>query len=242
MENLRFSAAYIPSYADIKDALREKKGLTIPFHECVWCVDNLSQEFCFCFCQKSNDCGTPVPSQAYEIYPTLRLTNLADSGFHVGDTFNIKGITFFIYNEFEAIATQSIGSFAWENDEYGVISRPARGVYIYDSSTLKDIVQDWFDYFIKNESIAPKESFSVGILKYYDIKPMPGHPGRYHIVNKNGEMRHNASGHGFTSPKKAKNMLIYYASTVPVPQEDIDAYEAYNEKILDDAFADSLLF
>lgn len=242
MENLRFSAAYIPSYADIKDALREKKGLTIPFHECVWCVDNLSQEHCYYFCQKSNDYGTPVPSQAYEIYPTLGLANLADSGFHVGDTFNIKGITFFIYNEFEAIATQSIGSFAWENDEYGVISRPTRGDYFYNCSTLRNIVQDWFDYFIKTESIAPKKSFSSNILKYYDIEPMPGHPGRYHIVNKNGKMRHNASGHGFTSPKKAKNMLVYYASTVPVPQEDIDAYEAFNEKLIDDAFADSLPF
>lgn len=239
MENLRFSAAYIPRCADIKNALKGKKGLTIPY-ECVWCIDDLSGNFCYYFCQESNDYGIPIPSQAYEIYPTLGLANLVDSGFHVGDTFNIKGVSFYIYDEFSATATKSIGSFAYEDDESFLFF--CKGRYIYNHSTLQDIVQDWFNYFIKTESIAPKKSFSVDILKFYDIEPMPGHPGRYHIVNKNGEMRHNASGHGFTSPKKAKNMLIYYASTVPVPQEDIDAYEAFNEKLMDDAFEDSLPF
>ena len=80
----------------------------------------------------------------------LYILNLKNSGFRIGDTFDVKGLKFLVFDKLKAIAMQSIGSFAWEDDEYMPFSAPGMGVYIYNMSSLQELVQDWFDYFIKN--------------------------------------------------------------------------------------------
>lgn len=247
MENLKFSGAFIPRYSEIE--FYSRLGVLSSHDEQIWCIDNTAEHNdsfdrhikCYYFSDEIDDYGHPDWHAAYEIYPMLSLFNLKQSDFCVGETFNIKGLPFYITGDCSAIATKSIGSFAWEDDEYGVISTPSKGVYIYDLSTLKDIVQDWYNYFIKDATVAKKRlEHREDILKLYDIMPMPGVSGRYHIVNKAGKVRHNARGYGFTSQEKAINMLLGYASKEPIPQEDIDAYEKYDER--DDAFKATLPF
>lgn len=247
MENLKFSGAFIPRYSEIE--FYSRLGVLSSHDEQIWCIDNTAEHNdsfdrkikCYYFSDEIDDYGRPEYHAAYEIYPMLSLFNLKQSDFCIGETFNIKGLPFYITDDCSAIATKSIGSFAWEDDEYGVFSTPAKGVYIYDLSTLKDIVRDWYVYFIQDATVAKKRlEHREDILKYYDIMPMPGVLGRYHIVNKAGKVRHNARGHGFTSQEKARNMLLGYASKEPIPQEDIDAYEKYDER--DDAFIDALPF
>lgn len=247
MENLKFSGAFIPRYGEIE--FYTDAGGLLPDDEQIWCVDNTAEHNdsfdrnikCYYFSDEIDDYGRPDCHAAYEIYPMLSLLNLKRSDFCVGETFYIKGLPFFIFDDYSAIATKSIGSFAWEDDEYGVISTPAKGVYVYDLSTLKDIVRDWYVYFIQDATVAKKRlEHREDILKYYDIMPMPGVLGRYHIVNKAGEVRHNARGHGFMSQEKSRNMLLGYASKEPIPQEDMDAYEKYDER--DAALEDALPF
>lgn len=247
MENLKFSGAFIPRHSEIE--FYSRLGVLSSHDEQIWCIDNTAEyndSFdrninCYYFSDEIDYYGCPDCHTAYEIYPMLSLFNLKQSDFCIGETFNIKGLPFEIIDDYLAIATKSIGSFAWEDDEYGAISNPAKGVYIYDFSTLKDIVRDWYVYFIQDATVAKKRvEHREDILKYYDIEPMPGVLGRYHIVNKAGKARHNARGHGFTSQEKARNMLLGYASKEPIPQEDIDAYEKYDER--DAAFEDSLPF
>ena len=235
MEKLKFKAICIPCYSDIKRALNCSTKFVLPEDECIWCLDSpfVNESNCrfFC-CQEWDDYLIPSLHRAYEIYPMLYLLNLKNSGFRIGDTFDVKGLKFLIFDELKAIAMQSIGSFAWEDDEYLPFSSPAMGVYIYNMSSLQELVQDWYNYFIQDAIVAKKRlEHREDILKYYDIMPMPGVLGRYHIVNKSGRVRHNARGHGFTSQEKARNMLLEYASKEPIPQEDIDAYEKHDERI-----------
>lgn len=242
MENLKFGGAFIPRYSEME--FYSRLGVLSSHDEQIWCVDNddsFSHIYCFYFSKDFIDAKIPNRHMPCEIYPMLSLLNLEQSDFCIGETFDIKGLPFYITDDCSAIATKSIGSFAWEDDEYGVISNPNEGVYIYDISSLQDIVQDWYNYFIQDATVAKKRlEHREDILKYYDIMPMPGVSGRYHIVNKAGKVRHNARGYGFTSQEKAINMLLGYASKEPIPQEDIDAYEKYDER--DDAFKATLPF
>lgn len=243
MERLKFKAICIPCYSDIKRALNCSTKFVLPEDERIWCLDSpiVNESNCHFFYQECDYYLTPSLHRAYEIYPMLSLLNLEQSDFCIGETFDIKGLPFYITDDCSAIATKSIGSFAWEDDEYGVISNPNKGVYIYDISSLQDIVQDWYNYFIKDAIVAKKRlEHREDILKLYDIMPMPGVSGRYHIVNKAGKVRHNARGYGFTSQEKAINMLLGCASKEPIPQEDIDAYEKHDER--DDAFKATLPF
>lgn len=243
MENLKFGGAFIPRRNDIE--FYSRLGVLSSHDERIWCIDNTADYkdgfdrdiHCYYYSNKLFNYGFPNFHTAYEIYPMLSLINLKQSDFCIGETFNIKGLPFYIIDDCSAIAKKSIGSFAWEDDEYG----PYKGGYIYNLSTLKDIVQDWYNYFIKDATVAKKRlEHREDILKLYDIMPMPGVSGRYHIVNKAGKVRHNARGHGFTSQEKAINMLLGYASKEPIPQEDIDAYEKYDER--DDALKATLPF
>jgi hypothetical protein len=156
MENLRFGGAFIPRRSDIEFCV--SVGTLPSDNEQIWCIDNTADYkdsfdrdiYCHYYSKKLLYYGFPNFHTAYEIYPMLSLLNLKRSDFCVGETFNIKGLPFYITNDCSAIATKSIGSFAWEDDEYGAISNPYKGGYIYNLSSLHDIVQDWFDYFIKN--------------------------------------------------------------------------------------------
>lgn len=156
MEELEFKAICIPCYSDIRQALTLicSTKFVLPEDEQIWCLDSpiVSESNCYFFCQglARNYITSPSLYSAYEIYPMLYLLNLKNSGFRIGDTFDVKGLKFFIFDELKAISMQSIGSFAWEDDEYMPFSSPAVGTYIYNMSSLQEIVEDWFDYFIKN--------------------------------------------------------------------------------------------
>lgn len=153
MEGLKFKAVCIPCYSDIKQTLNCSTKFVLPEDEYIWCLDLpiVNESNCYFFCQEwANNYVTPSLHRAYEIYPMLYLLNLKNSGFRIGDTFDVKGLKFFIFDALKAISMQSIGSFAWEDDEYMPFSSPAMGVYIYNMSSLQELVQDWFDYFIKN--------------------------------------------------------------------------------------------
>mgnify|MGYP006956011621 CR=1 FL=1 len=152
MEGLKFKAICIPSYSDINTALSYNGKFALPEDERIWCLDSpiVKVANCHFFYQKWDNYLTPSLHRAYEIYPMLYLLNLKNSGFRIGDTFDVKGLKFLIFDKLKAIAMQSIGSFAWEDDEYMPFSSPAAGTYIYNLSSLQEIVEDWFDYFIKN--------------------------------------------------------------------------------------------
>lgn len=152
MERLKFKAICIPCYSDIKRALNCSTKFVLPEDERIWCLDSpiVNESNCHFFHQEWDDYLTPSLHRAYEIYPMLYILNLKNSGFRIGDTFDVKGLKFLIFDKLKAIAMQSIGSFAWEDDEYMPFSSPGMGIYIYNMSSLQELVQDWFDYFIKN--------------------------------------------------------------------------------------------
>ena len=152
MERLKFKAICIPCYSDIKRALNCSTKFVLPEDERIWCLDSpiVNESNCHFFHQEWDDYLTPSLHRAYEIYPMLYILNLKNSGFRIGDTFDVKGLKFLVFDKLKAIAMQSIGSFAWEDDEYMPFSSPGMGVYIYNMSSLQELVQDWFDYFIKN--------------------------------------------------------------------------------------------
>ena len=169
MEGLKFKAICIPCYSDIKRALNCSTKFVLPEDERIWCLDSpivnesnchffyqeldspiVNESNCHFFYQECDYYLTPSLHRAYEIYPMLYILNLKNSGFRIGDTFDVKGLKFLVFDKLKAIAMQSIGSFAWEDDEYMPFSSPGMGVYIYNMSSLQELVQDWFDYFIKN--------------------------------------------------------------------------------------------
>lgn len=154
--------------------------------------------------------------QEADIVPIIHFSNLLETDFWIGDVFYIKKMPFKIFSIDAAIALESIGTYAFSDEKYN-----------YYGSDIEEIVDDWFDYFIRNTYV-----IKYDILDIYDIVPMPGKIGRYHIVNKSGVVRHNANGYGFTSPDKARNMLKYYASTIPIPEEDIEAYNIYERTLI----------
>ena len=77
-------------------------------------IDNYKDGFdrdihCYYYSNKLFNYGFPNFHTAYEIYPMLSLINLKQSDFCIGETFNIKGLPFYITDDCSAIATKSIG-------------------------------------------------------------------------------------------------------------------------------------
>lgn len=231
MESLVFGTVSIPSQGLVESCLSEFSEFSFTGKANVWCLHaETDEDRCFYYSSTLRKYFAPDLCAEYDIHPIVTLINSIESGFCVGDTFKVNGISFFIVDTWFAIATDSIGSFAWN-----IVDEWAHGPCRFSGSELKKTVEDWFEYFIKGsivtkdvtEAISPKGKVSV--FDVYDIKPMPAHPGRFHIVNKKGVVRHNARGHGFTSKEKARNMLIGYASMQPIPQDDIDAFYSLDE-------------
>lgn len=239
MGKLSFSCAGIPADSDI-EFITKKSPILAKMYENVWIMDWESN--CKIFSKIDNVSliyGVLNSTTPYDIYPTLLFdSNCTGSGFHVGDTFEIKGISFMIFSDLLAIATQPIGSFAiCDDDKFA--ERDSGEFNYYCGSALEELINDWFAYYVKNETVQ-----RYNIEEIYHIVPMPERPGRFQIVNGDGVVRHNAKGYGFTSEEKARKMLWGYAAKVPIPEEDIKAYEDELEmsKEIEAAYAASVPF
>lgn len=156
MENLEFKGAFIPCHSDLMycaDFLSFS-------NEQIWCLDNTAfyndnydrAVRCYYFSKDFEDYCLPDLRSEYSIHPIVRLSGLALCDFYLGDTFYINHLPFFIYDSSYAISTEPIGSFAWEDDECVPLPTSVKGAsYIYGTSSLRRIVQDWFDCFVKDE-------------------------------------------------------------------------------------------
>lgn len=159
------------------------------------------------------------------------LRNFYKTPFVVGDRFVCKGLQFKILDPYSAICLSSIGLAPYIDTEEETIPKTA---IVYKRSSIRYIVEDWFDINFKdvsvdyNKSRVPAEDELYVIQKVtsvvYGTEDSIIVPGRYVIYDRLGNVINSCGKWGFKNENSARNSLRHYTNTAPIPQEHIDAY------------------